>query len=63
MSRLIARHGVIECPVCDVRLLTLIEWDRRLALMQHPVTPMCCFGNLKFRVNRLNGDAEIIHEA
>lgn len=63
VSKLIVRHGVVECPVCDVRLLVVTEWDRRLAKMEHPPTAMCCFSQKKFRVDRINGDAEVLYEA
>ena len=59
--KFIAVSGVVVCPVCDTRLETVAEQDKRVATMSHGATK-CALSNTKYRVDRRTGDAEVIYE-
>lgn len=67
MAQFLILNGLNEisvvCPACDTPLTLQSKQDDRVAILHHAGAQSCALYNQRYRVNRLNGYGEIIHEA
>ena len=59
----IIQSGFVECPACGTFLEKKRDQDKRVSIMQHSPTKFCSMHDKLYRVDRLNGNAEELHEA
>lgn len=63
MAHFIIQSGIVECPACGIGLVKKKEFDKRVAIMLHEGAEFCSLYRRLYRVDRISGYAEEIHEA